>query len=140
MPVLETQEIVKRYESGAGTLTALKGVDFSIEAGEFVSIMGPSGSGKSTLLNILGLLDVPTEGHVLLDGEDVTDLTDRRRTRERRRTIGFVFQQFYLLPTLSAVENVTVPRMFDRADGAEAKARDLLERVGLGDRLDHHPF
>ncbi|MFD1588804.1 ABC transporter ATP-binding protein [Halorientalis brevis] len=139
MPVLETQGVVKRYESGAGTLTALKGIDFAIEPGEFVSIMGPSGSGKSTLLNILGLLDVPSEGRVLLDDEDVTDLTDRRRTHERHRTIGFVFQQFYLLPTLTAVENVTVPRMFDRESGIEETARDLLERVGLSDRMDHRP-
>nr|WP_282594313.1 ABC transporter ATP-binding protein [Halorientalis brevis] len=120
-------------------MTALKGIDFAIEPGEFVSIMGPSGSGKSTLLNILGLLDVPSEGRVLLDDEDVTDLTDRRRTHERHRTIGFVFQQFYLLPTLTAVENVTVPRMFDRESGIEETARDLLERVGLSDRMDHRP-
>jgi putative ABC transport system ATP-binding protein len=137
--VLETQGVVKRYESGGGTLTALKGIDFAVEPGDFVSIMGPSGSGKSTLLNILGLLDVPTEGRVLLDGEDVTDLSDRRRTRERHRTIGFVFQQFYLLPTLSAVENVTVPKMFDRDSDTRARAKDLLTRVGLGDRLDHRP-
>ncbi|WP_246983159.1 ABC transporter ATP-binding protein [Halorientalis marina] len=139
MVVLETQGVVKRYESGGGTLTALKGIDFAVEPGDFVSIMGPSGSGKSTLLNILGLLDVPTEGRVLLDGEDVTDLSDRRRTRERHRTIGFVFQQFYLLPTLSAVENVTVPKMFDRDSDTRARAKDLLTRVGLGDRLDHRP-
>lgn len=139
MVVLETENVVKRYESGGGTLTALKGVDFAIDPGEFVSIMGPSGSGKSTLLNILGLLDVPSEGQVRLDGEDVTDLSDRRRTRERKRTIGFVFQQFYLLPTLTALENVTVPRMFDRNPGIEARARDLLERMGLGDRMDHRP-
>jgi putative ABC transport system ATP-binding protein len=137
--VIETRDVVKRYETGAETLTALKGIDFAVEPGEFVSIMGPSGSGKSTLLNILGLLDVPSEGRVFLDGEDVTDLTDRRRTRERRRTIGFVFQQFYLLPTLTALENVTVPKMFDRDPDTEARARDLLERVGLGDRLDHRP-
>jgi len=137
--VLETQGVVKRYESGGGTLTALKGIDFAVEPGDFVSIMGPSGSGKSTLLNVLGLLDVPTEGRVLLDSEDVTDLSDRRRTRERHRTIGFVFQQFYLLPTLSAVENVTVPKMFDRDGDTRARATDLLTRVGLGDRLDHRP-
>ena len=139
MVVLETQGVVKRYESGGGTLTALKGIDFAVEPGDFVSIMGPSGSGKSTLLNILGLLDVPSEGRVLLDGEDVTDLSDRRRTRERHRTIGFVFQQFYLLPTLSAVENVTVPKMFDRDRDTRERAEDLLRRVGLGDRLDHRP-
>jgi len=137
--VLETRDVVKRYETGGETLTALKGIDFGVEAGEFVSIMGPSGSGKSTLLNILGLLDVPSDGRVLLDDEDVTDLADRRRTRERHRTIGFVFQQFYLLPTLTAVENVTVPKMFDRDPDTEARARDLLERVGLGDRTGHRP-
>jgi putative ABC transport system ATP-binding protein len=137
--VLEAQHVVKRYQSGGGTLTALKGVDFAIEPGEFVSIMGPSGSGKSTLLNILGLLDVPSEGRILLDGADVTDLSDRERTRERKRTIGFVFQQFYLLPTLTALENVTVPTLFDRDSDATARARDLLKRVGLGDRMDHRP-
>lgn len=139
MTVLEAQHVVKRYQSGGGTLTALKGVDFAIEPGEFVSIMGPSGSGKSTLLNILGLLDVPSEGRLLLDGADVTDLSDRERTRERKRTIGFVFQQFYLLPTLTALENVTVPTLFDRDSDATARARDLLKRVGLGDRMDHRP-
>jgi putative ABC transport system ATP-binding protein len=137
--VLETEGVVKRYESGGGTLTALKGIDFAVEPGDFVSIMGPSGSGKSTLLNILGLLDVPSEGRVLLDGEDVTDLSDRRRTRERHRTIGFVFQQFYLLPTLSALENVTVPKMFDRDKQTTPRAKDLLTRVGLDDRMDHRP-
>ena len=139
MAVLETEGVVKRYESGGGTLTALNGIDFGVEPGDFVSIMGPSGSGKSTLLNILGLLDVPTEGRVLLNGEDVTHLSDRRRTRERHRTIGFVVQQFYLLPTLSALENVTVPKMFDRDKGTTPRARDLLTRVGLADRMDHRP-
>jgi putative ABC transport system ATP-binding protein len=137
--VIETEGVVKRYETGAETLTALEGIDFAVEPGDFVSIMGPSGSGKSTLLNILGLLDVPTEGRVYLDGEDVTDLSDRRRTRERRRTIGFVFQQFFLLPTLTALENVTVPKMFDRDPDTDDRARDLLTRVGLGDRMDHRP-
>jgi len=137
--VLETRDVSKRYETGGETIVALQDVSFRIEPGEFVSIMGPSGSGKSTLLNILGLLDVPSEGTVLLDGEDVTDLPDRRRTRERRQTIGFVFQQFYLLPTLSAIENVAVPRLFDDEGETRARASDLLGRVGLGDRLTHRP-
>lgn len=139
MPVLETTDLVKEYDTGGEIVRALKGVDFSIEAGEFVSIIGPSGSGKSTLLNMLGLLDEPTTGVVRLDGEDVTTLTDRQRTRARKRTIGFVFQQFYLLPTLTARENVAIPRLFDMDPKTDEVAADLLERVGLGDRLEHHP-
>jgi len=139
MTVIDAQRLVKRYRTGGQTLEALKGIDFSLEPGEFVSIMGPSGSGKTTLLNILGLLATPTEGRLLLEGRDVTDLGDRKRTLLRKRTIGFVFQHFYLLPTLSAVENVEVPRLFDRDRNRRARARDLLTRVGLGDRLDHRP-
>jgi putative ABC transport system ATP-binding protein len=139
MTVVDARGLVKRYRTGGQTLEALKGIDFTLEAGEFVSIMGPSGSGKTTLLNILGLLATPTEGHVELNGRDVTDLGDRKRTLFRKRTIGFVFQHFYLLPTLTAVENVEVPRLFDRDPGRTARARDLLRRMGLGDRLDHRP-
>ena len=139
MTVISAAELVKRYRTGGETLTALKGIDFSLGAGEFVSIMGPSGSGKTTLLNILGLLATPTEGRVHLNERDVTDLGDRERTRLRKRTIGFVFQHFYLLPTLTAVENVEVPRLFDRDPGRTTRARALLTRVGLGDRLDHRP-
>ena len=139
MTVIDAQRLVKRYRTGGQTLEALKGIDFSLEPGEFVSIMGPSGSGKTTLLNILGLLATPTEGRLLLEGRDVTDLGDRKRTLLRKRTIGFVFQHFYLLPTLSAVENVEVPRLFDRDRNRRDRARDLLTRVGLGDRLDHRP-
>ncbi|GGN87043.1 MULTISPECIES: ABC transporter ATP-binding protein [Haloarcula] len=139
MTVIDAYDLVKRYRTGGETLEALGGVDFSLSAGEFVSIMGPSGSGKTTLLNILGLLATPTEGRLTLNGRDVTDLGDRKRTRLRKRTIGFVFQHFYLLPTLSAVENVEVPRLFDRDPGRTARAEDLLTRVGLGDRLDHRP-
>jgi putative ABC transport system ATP-binding protein len=139
MTVVDARGLVKRYRTGGQTLEALKGIDFTLEAGEFVSIMGPSGSGKTTLLNILGLLATPTEGRVELNGQDVTDLGDRKRTRIRKRTIGFVFQHFYLLPTLTAVENVEVPRLFDRDPNRTARARDLLTRVGLGDRLDHRP-
>ena len=139
MTVIDARRLVKRYRTGGQTLEALKGIDFSLEPGEFVSIMGPSGSGKTTLLNSLGLLATPTEGQVLLDGRDVTGLGDRKRTLLRKRTIGFVFQHFYLLPTLTAVENVEVPRLVDRDPNRTARAEDLLTRVGLGDRLDHRP-
>jgi len=133
-----TRGVTKRYRQGEQTVTALDDVNLAIEGGEFVSVMGPSGSGKTTLLNILGLLDGPTEGTVLLEDQDVTGLSDRERTNRRRETIGFVFQHYYLLPTLTAVENVTVPRLFAEETATE-RARDLLERVGLGDRTDHRP-
>ena len=139
MTVVDARGLVKRHRTGGQTLEALKGIDFTLETGEFVSIMGPSGSGKTTLLNILGLLSTPTEGRVELDGRDVTDLGDSKRTRLRKQTIGFVFQHFYLLPTLTAVENVEVPRLFDRDPNRTARARDLLTRMELGDRLDHRP-
>jgi putative ABC transport system ATP-binding protein len=137
--VLEARNVTKRYETGTETVEALRNVDFGVERGEFVSIMGPSGSGKSTLLNMLGLLDTPTEGVVTLDGEDVTEFSDSRRTTARKNTIGFVFQAFYLIPTLTARENVEVPRLLDRDPETPRRARDLLERVGLGGRADHRP-
>ena len=139
MTVIDAQGLVKRYRTGGQTLYALAGIDFALESGEFVSIMGPSGSGKTTLLNILGLLDTPTEGTVLLEGQDVTGLGDRKRTSLRKRTIGFVFQHFYLLPTLTAVENVEGPLLLDSDPEVTKRARTLLERLGLGDRLDHKP-
>jgi len=139
MTVIDAQGLVKRYRTGGQTLYALAGIDFALEPGEFVSIMGPSGSGKTTLLNILGLLDTPTEGTVLLEGQDVTGLGDRKRTTLRKRTIGFVFQHFYLLPTLTAVENVEVPLLLDSDPKVTKRARSLLERLGLGERLDHKP-
>lgn len=133
-------DVVKRFSNGSQTVRALRGLDFRIESGEFVAIVGPSGSGKSTTLNLLGLLDTPTEGIVTLDGTDTETYTDRQRTRVRKRTIGFVFQSYYLIPTLTALENVAVPRLLDTDPAAtEQRARDLLTRVGLGDRLDHYP-
>ena len=139
MSVVELRNVSKRYRTGGEVVEALKNVDFAADAGEFVSVMGPSGSGKSTMLNIVGLLDTPTEGSVHLDGHDVTDLSDRELTVERKRSIGFVFQNFYLIPTLSAVENVELPTLFGDDPTARDRAVDLLERVGLGDRLDHNP-
>ncbi|WP_435194165.1 ABC transporter ATP-binding protein [Natronomonas sp. EA1] len=137
--VISASSLVKRYQSGDGYLEALKGVDLDIGRGEFLAVMGPSGSGKSTLLNVLGLLDDPSSGTVELDGEDVTTLSDREKTTARKRTIGFVFQNFYLIPTLTAVENVEVPALLDRDSETRERAISLLERVGLGDRLDHKP-
>jgi putative ABC transport system ATP-binding protein len=138
--IIRGDDVVKEYETGGQVVRALKGIDFDIGPADFVAIVGPSGSGKSTLLNLLGLLDVPTSGEVRLRGEDVAAFTDRRRTRERKRTIGFVFQQFYLIPTLTALENVEMPRMLDRTpERTRQRATELLERVGLGDRLDHYP-
>ena len=138
-PVIEARDVVKRYVTEAETILALDGVSLAVEPGEFVAIMGPSGSGKSTLLNVLGLLDEPTEGAVYLDGEDTSTLTERERTSARKRTIGFIFQNFYLIPTLTAKENVEVPRLLDQDPETPARAAELLAKVGLGDRLDHTP-
>lgn len=136
--VAELADVTKEYRSGGETIAALSHVDFTVDPGEMVAVIGPSGSGKSTLLNVIGLLDVPTAGTVSLDGDDVTDYDDEARTMARRRTIGFVFQSFHLVPMLTALENVLVPTMFVEGDQT-LRARSLLERVGLGDRLDHRP-
>ncbi|MGM0448876.1 MAG: ABC transporter ATP-binding protein [Methanobacteriota archaeon] len=131
--------VVKRYPSGSGEpVVALDDVDFAVRPGEFVAVVGPSGSGKSTLLNVLGLLDDPTGGRRLLDGTDVTSLSTAERTQARKESIGFVFQDFHLLPTLTAVENVAMPTAFDPGDATD-RAAELLDRFGLGDRLDHEP-
>jgi putative ABC transport system ATP-binding protein len=139
MSVIELEEVVKRYQSGEETVEALKGVDFYAERGEMVTVIGPSGSGKSTMLNMIGLLDTPTEGTVRLDSRDVTDFTEDELTEERRSGIGFVFQDFHLLPMLTATENVELPSMWNTSVDRRERAVDLLERVGLGDRLDHAP-
>jgi len=140
MSLIEGTDVVKEYETGGEVVRALKGIDFAVDAGEFVAIVGPSGSGKSTMLNLLGLLDVPTGGTVTVDGEEASELSLGERTRTRKQTIGFVFQTFYLVPTLTAKENVELPRLLDREPSPTSdRATDLLERVGLGDRLDHYP-
>jgi len=139
MSIIELEDVVKRYESGAETVEALKGVDFHADRGEMVTIIGPSGSGKSTMLNMIGLLDSPTEGTVSLDGRNVTGFNEDKRTEERRTQLGFVFQSFHLLPMLTAVENVELPSMWDTTVDRHDRAIDLLERVGLGDRLQHTP-
>jgi putative ABC transport system ATP-binding protein len=138
MSVIELREVVKRYEVGSETVEALKGVDFYANRGEMVAVIGPSGSGKSTMLNMMGLLDTPTEGQVLHRGQDVSDLTEDELTEERRTGIGFVFQEFHLLPTLTAVENVELPSMWDTTVDRHDRAVELLKRVGLGERLEHN--
>ncbi len=133
------EAVTKRYPGGgAEPVVALDAVDFAVEPGEFVAVVGPSGSGKSTLLNVLGLLDDPTEGRRVLSGTDVTSLSVEERTAARKESIGFVFQDFHLLPTLTAVENVALPTAFDPGDASD-RAATLLERFGLGDRLTHEP-
>ncbi len=139
MPAIELRDATKRYDTGGEVVEALSGVDLSVGRGEFVSIIGPSGSGKSTLLNLLGLLDSPTTGAVWIDDRDVTNLTDEEATLLRREQVGFVFQDFYLLPTLTAVENVTVPTVFTQGPPETDRAESLLSRVGLADRLSHLP-
>jgi len=132
--------VSKEYELG-GTVTALDDVDLSLSPESYTAVMGPSGSGKSTLLNLVGALDTPTAGRVVVAGDEVSALSERERARVRGTEIGFVFQTFNLMPRLTAVENVALPLVFDGWDRERRRDRasDLLARVGLGDRLDHRP-
>jgi putative ABC transport system ATP-binding protein len=141
MPLLELQSVVKVYRMGDAQLRALDGVSLTVEAGEFVAVMGASGSGKSTLMNIAGCLDRPTEGRYLLEGREVSGLSRASLAGVRNRTIGFVFQSFNLLSRTSALENVELPLLYAGVGSAErhARAAEALSRVGLGDRIDHHP-
>ena len=134
------EAVTKTYMVGE-PVHALDGVDLEIPRGSYVAVMGPSGSGKSTLMNVIGCLDTPTEGMVYLDGQEVTAMSDRERTRIRGEEVGFVFQTFNLMPRLTAVENVALPLVFRgiSVDERRERAAELLERVGLGDRLDHVP-
>ena len=139
MTLIKLNDVVKRYRSGHNLIEALTSVNFHACHGEMVTIIGPSGSGKSTILNLIGLLDTPTEGAVHLDDTDVTDFTSDELTEERRSKLGFVFQEFHLLPMLTAVENVELPSRWDTSVDRHDRAIDLLERVGLGDRITHTP-
>ena len=137
--MLIARDLTKEYDSGSHHLTVLRDVSFSIPQGAFVSIIGPSGSGKTTLLGLLAGLDTPSRGTVILDGEDLGALDEDGRARLRGEKVGFIFQSFQLIPTLTALENVQVPLELRGDEGADGRARELLERVGLGDRLDHFP-
>jgi len=141
MPVISFENVTKVYPLPAGDVVALDGVDIAIEEGEFVLIMGPSGSGKSTLLNIMGSLDVPTSGEVTIAGRKISRMDDDDLTLLRRDHIGFVFQQFNLLPRSTALENVALPLVYrgvSRGEG-EARALAMLEKVGMKDRAWHRP-
>jgi putative ABC transport system ATP-binding protein len=137
--MLEAVRLTKEYQSGEQRLAVLRDVSFTVPDGAFVAIVGPSGSGKTTLLGLLAGLDVPTSGTVLLDGADLGRLSEDKRAQLRGAKVGFVFQSFQLIPTLTALENVQVPLELRGDDGAPARARDLLARVGLGDRAHHFP-
>jgi putative ABC transport system ATP-binding protein len=137
--MLIAQEITRQYRSGDQNLTVLRDVSFSIPQGDFVAIVGPSGSGKTTLLGLLAGLDTPTRGKVILDGHDLTTMSENERARLRGEKVGFVFQTFQLIPTLTARENIQVPLELRGSNGASERARELLERVGLEKRGHHFP-
>lgn len=138
-PILTVRDLTKSYATGAGRLTVLRNVSFILEQGATCSILGPSGSGKTTLLGLAAGLDRPTSGSVLLNGIPLGDLSEDERARVRNEHVGFVFQNFQLIPTLTALENVTVPMELRGDRSARTLGLDLLERVGLGERADHYP-
>lgn len=139
--MIELEHVTKVYKMGQTKIRALDDINFIVQAGEIVAVMGPSGSGKSTLMAILGCLDVPSEGTYRLEGETVEKLSDNQLAQVRSRKIGFVFQQFNLLPRTSALENVMLPLLYDGVHGKarNEKAKNALEIVGLSDRMHHRP-
>lgn len=137
--MLIARNLTKEFDSGAHHLTVLRDVTFEIAQGEFIAVVGPSGSGKTTLLGLLAGLDTPTRGQVILDGTDITNLSEDARARLRGEKVGFVFQTFQLIPTLTALENVQVPLELRGERNAESRAMELLGRVGLADRVEHLP-
>ena len=140
-PVIEVYDAVKKYGMGDSTIFALDGVSLSIDAGEYVAIMGPSGSGKSTLMNILGALDIMTSGKYFLDGIEISSMDENHLAIVRGRKIGFIFQSFNLIPRTSALHNVELPMAYQGVKPKERRARALvaLEVVGLSDRINHEP-
>ena len=139
--ILEARDLVKRYPIGEGTVEALRGVSLTVEAGEFVAIMGSSGSGKSTMLHLLGGLDLPTAGEVVIDGISISSLDEEQRTLTRRAKTGFVFQYFNLIPLLSVAENVGLPFLIagDALGPHRSRVDELLGLVGLADKAEHRP-
>lgn len=139
--VIDVQNVTKELKLGQHTVHALRGVNMQIQSGEMVGIVGPSGSGKSTLLGIIGGLDTPTKGKVFIDGIDISRMNEDKLTEIRNEKIGFIFQFFNLIPTLTAVENVALPIQFARKTGFNPtrRAKELLDLLGLGDRMRHRP-
>jgi len=137
--MIELKQIEKSYRRGAEEVRALRGVDLSIAAGELLAIIGPSGAGKTTLLHILGCLDQPTRGEVLFDGVNTSNMPESELVQLRREKIGFVFQQFYLIPGLSVFDNIALPLLFSKKQASRSKILALAEMVGLEHRLDHAP-
>jgi putative ABC transport system ATP-binding protein len=138
-PVLDVQGLTKTYRSGTGALTVIKDISFSLAQGSTCAILGPSGSGKTTLLSLCAGLDQPSAGEVRLDGVALSGLDEDRRARLRNERVGFVFQSFNLIPTLTAIENVMVPLELRGSGNAREQAATLLRKVGLGERLAHYP-
>lgn len=136
--IIQIRNLTRKYVDGV-EIMALDGVDLDIEKGEFLAIVGPSGSGKSTLLNLIGILDTPTSGTILLKGIDITGMSDKERSRMRNQELGFIFQYHHLLPDFNALENVMMPLLINGIKPSKARenARQMLEEVGLGDRLYH---
>ena len=139
--VIEIRNIIRNFPLGQEIVKVLKGIDLDIDRGEYVAFMGPSGSGKSTLMNLLGCLDTPTGGSYILNGKDVSKMTDSELAEVRNKEIGFVFQTFNLLPRTTALDNVALPMIYAGASKADRKKRaeEVLTNVGLGDRMDHKP-
>lgn len=139
--IIETRDIKRSFTMGSSTVEALKGINFSVEPGEFIAIMGPSGSGKTTLMNIIGCLDTPSSGQYLLNGNLVNDLDEDQLALIRNKEIGFVFQSFHLLAKNSALDNVLLPMKYAGKDHKESHSRalEVLDAVGLSDRVDHGP-
>ena len=141
MTVVELENVKKIYSMGDAEVHALKGVSFKVEQGEFISIMGPSGSGKSTCMNMIGCLDTPTSGIVKIDGKETSRMTETELAVLRNKTIGFVFQQYHLIPSLTVIENVMLPLKYKRTERKDrlALAKAALEKVGLSERENHRP-
>ena len=139
--IIKLENVWKIYTMGEIEVPALKGINLEVKRGEFLAVMGPSGSGKSTAMNMIGCLDVPTKGSIYLEEHDISKLSESDLAQIRGKKIGFIFQQFNLIPTLSALENVALPMIFQNMpkDERVKKATELLEMVGLGDRMNHKP-
>jgi len=139
--IIQLKEVFKYYHMGDAIVKAVDGINISIKRGDFVAIMGPSGSGKSTSMNLVGSLDVPTKGHIYLDDEDISELSESDLAQIRGKKIGFIFQSFNLIPNLTVKENVMLPMLFQGTSvyEREAIAEELLEKVELVDRMDHYP-